>query len=155
MIHLLNSHNDIWQYSLHLVTRRSHSEKELQQKLECKGYSCDAIEKALRRLKEYGYIDDIKLANHLFYKYVETHKYSTKQIFYKLKLRGLQDRVLLEIAKDFDDVEEWKSALKIITARFKSLDTTSKEKIYRYLSSRGFSATNIHKALQTFYYSDK
>ncbi|WP_007940162.1 regulatory protein RecX [Pelosinus fermentans] len=155
MIHPLNNHNDIWQYSLHLVTRRSYSEKELQQKLEYKDYSCDDIEKVFSRLKEYGYINDIKLANHLFHKYLETNKYSTKQILYKLKLRGLPDAILSEIARDFDDIEEWKSALKVVTARFKSFDTTTKEKIYRYLASRGFSATSIHKVLQTLSHCDK
>ena len=154
MIRPLNNHNDIWQYSLNLVTRRSYSEKELQQKLEYKDYSRDAIETVFSRLREYGYINDIKLANHSFHKYLETNKYSTKQILYKLKLRGFPDIILSEVIKDYDDKEEWKSALKIVTARFKSFDTTTKEKIYRYLASRGFSATSIHKVLQTLSHRD-
>ncbi len=155
MIHLLNNHNEIWQCSLHLITRRSHSKHELQQKLHYKGYSDDAIEKVIQRLEEYGYINDLKLATNLSHKYLQANKYSVKQIHYKLKQHGLSDAILTEVTKNHDDVEEWQVALKIVNVRFnKTFDTVTKEKIYRYLASKGFSSSSINKVLQAIYHSN-
>lgn len=154
MILRLNNHNEIWQCSLHLITRRSHSKHELQQKLHCKGYNDDSIEKVIQRLEEYGYINDTKLANSLFHKYLQANKYSIKQIHYKLKQRGLPDAILSEITKNHDDIEEWQSALKIVNVRFKNFDTVTKEKMYRYLASKGFSSSSIHRVLHAIYHSN-
>lgn len=148
----LSNHDDIWRSSLQVITCRSYSEKELRQKLEQKGYGCDSIEKVLYRLKEYDYINDVKLANQLFRKYLQANKYSSKQILYKLKQRGLPDAIVFEVTRDFDVAdEEWKAALKLVTARFKNPDTITKEKLYRYLISRGFSTASIHRAVQMIY----
>jgi len=157
MTYLLNSYNGIWQCSLHIIGRRSHSEHELQQKLYYKKYSYDDIEKVILRLKEYGYINDTELAKNLFNKYLQAGKYSVKQIIYKLKQRGLPDAIIHNIVNSHDDIdlEEWQSALKIIKTRFKILnDATTKEKIYRYLATKGFSSASITKALNHIYQSD-
>jgi regulatory protein len=154
MMLLLNNHNEIWPYSLHLITQRSYSKRELQQKLHYKGYNDDSIDKVIQRLEEYSYINDLKLADNLFHKYLQANKYSIKQIHYKLKQRGLPDAILSELMKHHDDIEEWQIALKIVNIRFKDFETITKEKIYRYLASKGFSSSSIHKVLEVIYHSD-
>lgn len=154
MTSLLNNYNEIWQCSLHMIGRRSHSEHELEQKLKYKKYSYDGIQNVILRLKEYGYINDIQLAENLFNKYLQTGKYSLKQIIYKLKQRGLSDAIITNIVDDHDNVDEWQSALKVVMTRYKILDATTKEKIYRYLATKGFSSTSITKVLDYIYQSD-
>jgi regulatory protein len=154
MTYPLNNHNEIWQCSLHIIGRRSHSEHELQQKLRYKKYSYDNIENVIFRLKEYGYINDTELAKNLFNKYLQANKYSLKQILYKLKQRGLPDAIIHNLINGYDDIEEWQLALKIVKTHFKILDDTTKEKIYRYLATKGFSSTSITKVLDHIYHSD-
>lgn len=154
MIHRLNNHNEVWQCSLHIIGRRPHSEYELQQKLHYKKYSYDNIENVILRLKEYGYINDAELARNLFDRYLQAGKYSLKQILYKLKQRGLPDAIIHNIVNSHDDINEWESALKVVKTHFKILDTTTKEKIYRYLASKGFSSTSITKVLDHIYHSE-
>ncbi|MDF2636037.1 MAG: Regulatory protein recX, partial [Pelosinus sp.] len=38
--------------------------------------------------------------------------------------------------------------------RFKNFDTLNKEKVYRYLASKGFSSSSIHTVLETIYHSN-
>lgn len=148
----LTSQKDIWQVSLHLITRRPQSEYELQQKLHYKNYSYESIENVIQRLREYGYINDDELAKNLFNKYLQAGKYSLKQIIFKLKQRGIPDAIIHNINSACDR-EEWQSALKIVSIRFKIVDATTKEKIYRYLATKGFSSTSITKVIQHIYHS--
>lgn len=154
MIYLLKTNSDIWQCSLHIIARRSHSEHELQQKLHYKNYSFDDIKLVMDRLREYGYINDVKLAKNLFNKYLQADKYSLKQIVNKLKQRGLADSIINDTANSYDYSEEWQSALKIVRNRFKLADTITKEKIYRFLATKGYSSASITKALHHFYHSE-
>lgn len=154
MMSQLTSQKDIWQASLHLITRRSHSEYELQQKLHYKEYSYESIENVIQRLREYGYINDDELAKNLFNKYLQAGKYSLKQIAFKMKQRGLSDAIIHNIISACDK-EEWQSALKIVSIRFKIVDVTTKEKIYRYLATKGFSSTSISKVIRHLYQSEK
>lgn len=148
-----NNYNEVWQCSLHIIGRRSHSEYELQQKLHYKNYSYNHIENVILQLKEYGYINDAELAKNLFYKHLQAGKYSLKQILYKLKQRGLPDAIIYNIVNSHNDINEWESALKIAKTHFKILDATTKEKIYRYLASKGFSSISITKVLDQIYHS--
>ena len=86
--------------------------------------------------------------------FLKTNKYSLKQIFYKLKQRGLADEIIYNIINDYDNIEEWQSALKVVKSRFKMLDVTTKEKIYRYLAIKGFSSASITKVLDHIYQPD-
>ncbi|AIF51717.1 Regulatory protein recX [Pelosinus sp. UFO1] len=153
MMSQLTSQKDVWQASLHLIARRPHSECELQQKLHYKDYSYDSIENVIQRLREYGYINDDELAKNLFNKYLQAGKYSLKQINFKMKQRGIPDAIIHNIISACDK-EEWQSALKIVNIRFKIVDATTKEKIYRYLATKGFSSTSISKVIQHLYQSE-
>jgi regulatory protein len=142
--------NDIWQCSLHIISHRSHSEHELQQKLHYKDYSFDSIETVMNRLREYGYINDRELAQSLVNKYFAAGKYSTKQIIYKLKQRGLSNNIINDVISNYDSDEEWQSAVKAVRKHFKISEPVVKEKIYRYLAAKGFSSASIAKVLQYY-----
>ncbi len=66
----------------------------------------------------------------------------------------MSDAIITNIVDDHDNVDEWQSALKIVMTRYKILDPTTKEKIYRYLATKGFSSTSITKVLDYIYQSD-
>ncbi|WP_378952490.1 regulatory protein RecX [Pelosinus sp. sgz500959] len=144
----LNNQKDAWQAALYILARRSHSEYELRQKLYHKDYTIDEVDKAVFRLLEYGYLNDADFANQLFMKYSKMGKYSLYTIISKLKQHGVPDSIIQTVKNSHDSEEEWQAALKLVKKRFKSWDETNKEKIYRFLATRGFSTTVIHKVVE-------
>lgn len=154
MICLLNNTTTIWNAALKILSRRSHSEYELRQKLHQKEYTVDEINQVIERLVPYGYINDIEFAQNLFEKYLRLKKYSFNIIICKLKQHGITDAVIKEVTEHYNYEEEWQSALKLVRSRFKSPDATTKEKIYRFLGTRGFSSSTINKVSQAFDYDD-
>lgn len=147
----MNNDKDIWKLALEILGRRSQSDYELRQKLHHKDYVATQIDDVMNRLLTYGYVNDNKLATHLFAKYLQIGKYSLNTIISKLKQRGLPDDVIKNVTSSYDSEEEWRSALKIINNRFKSFDGINKEKVYRFLGSRGFGVSTIQKVCQQIY----
>ena len=148
MIYQLTSPTSIWNSSLKILSRRDHSEYELRQKLRQKEYSNEAIDDVIARLVPYGYIDDTKFATNLFQKYLRLNKYSFTIILCKLKQHGITDEIIKTVTASHSSEEEWQSALKLVVNRFKVLDDTNREKMYRFLGTRGFSTTTIHKVIE-------
>lgn len=148
MIYRLSNHDTIWNVALKILSRRDHSEYELRQKLYQKDYNNEEINQVITRLVPYGYINDTKFAKNLFEKYLRLNKYSFNIIICKLKQHGVTDSVIKDVTNSHNDTEEWQSALKLALNRFKLVDATNHEKIYRFLGTRGFSTTTIHKVFQ-------
>lgn len=148
MTYQLNNPSTIWNAALKILSRRDHSEYELRQKLQQKDYQHEEIDQVIIRLIPYGYINDTKFAKNLFEKYSRLNKYSFNIILCKLKQHGISDAIIKEVTSECDSSEEWQSALKLARNRFKILDATNREKIYRFLGTRGFSSSTIHKVFQ-------
>ena len=113
-----------------------------------KDYKNEEIDQVIARLVPYGYINDTKFAKNLFEKYLRSNKYSFNVIIGKLKQHGIPDVIIKDVTTDHNSGEEWQSALKLAVNRFKLLDDNNREKIYRFLGTRGFSTTTIHKVFE-------
>jgi len=148
MIYQLTNPDTIWNVALRILSRRAHSEQELRQKLHQKEYGIDEVNQVITRLLPYGYINDTEFAQNLFEKYLRLGKYSFNIIICKLRQHGITDSIIKNVTHNYDYEEEWRAALKLVTNRFKSFDATNKEKAYRFLATRGFSTTTIHKVFQ-------
>jgi len=151
MTSILNKTQSIWSLALQMLGRRAYSEYELRQKLSSKEYAVTEIDDVISRLLSYGYINDPKLAAMLFKKHLQASKYSLNNIICKLKQRGLSDENIRNLANSYDYEDEVSSAVKIVRSRFKSLNSVEKEKIYRFLGTRGFGAATISKVCQQLY----
>lgn len=154
MIYRLSNCNEIWNLALKILSRRAHSEYELRQKLYQKDYSIDEVNQVIARLLPYGYINDTEFAKNLFEKYLRLKKYSFTIIICKLKQHGVTDSVIKNVTQSYNYEEEWNSAVKLVINRFKTVDATNKEKIYRFLATRGFSTTTINKVFQKIGHDD-
>ena len=147
MICHLTTNKDIWHLALQILTRRSHSEYELRQKLYQKSYAGTEVDQVVNRLLTYGYLNDTAFATALFSKYLGMGKYSLNNIICKLKKCGLPEVIIKTVIREYDGEEEYQAALKVLGSRFKSLDGLNKEKLYRFLGTRGFSSNTIHRVL--------
>lgn len=154
MMEPLNKPNDIWNVAIKILSRRAHSEYELRHKLYHKEYSIEEVNQVIDRLVPYGYINDMEFAKNLFEKYLRLGKYSFTIIICKLKQHGITDGIIKNVTQGYDYEEEWHCALKLVRNRFKVLDANNKEKIYRFLGTRGFSSTTVNKVFQQLGHDD-
>lgn len=128
---------------LNIVSRSYKTEKEIFDTLKKKGYIDEAIESAILKAKEYKYIDDNKYVQ----AYIDTYSKSKGKLLIKRNLlqKGISvdliDKYLKEVEDDLESVVN--IANKYLKA--KQGQKNIKEKLYRFLLSKGYSYETISK----------
>jgi regulatory protein len=145
---LFNSRNKAYHY----LSFRQRSEMEMTRYLEKKGFSKSTIEKTIEHLRERDYINDISFGIS-FVQSICNRKPAGKHLLlkklYEKGIKGEDARVILSesgcLDLDFDTLYEMaEKKMNSIRNREKA-----REKVYRYLSSRGFDYDIITKILQS------
>lgn len=92
--------------ALRLLSYRDHSEKELLQKLRQKGHNKLYAENAVEKLKEYGYINDKRVAENYAKSLSERKGLSKNGIKNELKRKGISNEMADIVAEslDFDPI---------------------------------------------------
>lgn len=135
-----------------ILTRRDHTRRELALKLRHKGFDRTAVEGALERCRELGYLDDANtamiLAGHLVEK-----GYGPLRIRHTLGQKGLDDALIEKaLARCGSEDTQVGSARRILEKKAARLSREPdpwrrRQRAYRFLSSRGFTATVINRAI--------
>ena len=91
---------------LRLLSYRDHSEKELLQKLKQKGHKKLYAENAVEKLKDYGYINDERVAEYYAKSLSERKGMSKNGIRNELKRKGISSELADNVAEslDFDPI---------------------------------------------------
>ena len=124
-----------------LLSIRGYSEKEMTARLQRRGYNDEAIQNTILYLVERGYLNDTALCRMLYEKYI-AKKYGIKAISYKLFQRGFSGEVIHETLKDYNMDNEWQNAFTLLQKKG-ILKNINKQKIARYLLSRGFTMSTV------------
>jgi len=139
--------------SFRLLGIRPRSQKELEKKLKEKGFSDKIIKETFKKLKDYGYLDDKKFAQ----LWLEMKKLSGKGKFFirkELKEKGIEENLAKKILARYSPKEEINVAYNLIKRKinkYKNLKSLEKkQKIARYLATRGFSWEIINEVLNNF-----
>ncbi|MGM9550696.1 MAG: regulatory protein RecX [Clostridia bacterium] len=136
-------------YAAKLLSFCDRSEKEIREKILKKGYSQEECEEAVEFCREYGYIDDIRFANHFVHDCVEIKKYGAFRIRMELKRRGISDEIIEDA---LSSIENEKDILKAeMERRFPCADFSDmkvKNKIFGYFSRRGYKPSDILYAME-------
>ncbi len=142
-------------YSLRLISARSYSEKQIAEKLIKKGFSTEDTGRAVKKLKEYGYLNDEAFAGRL----IENGKrrlIGRIKLSYELYKKGVNKSLIDElIEKFYVEDEEREVALKAMDKKKVSLikyrenELIYKKKLYDFLQSRGFSSQIIEDILNS------
>ena len=135
---------------LRLLTYRDRSCKELHEHLLRKGFTETVIEKTIKKMKEFGYLDDQKYTAD----YIRCKKYSgygLKKIQYELILKGI-DRDIVDslIEEKFNEEEDLARIKALLDRRIKTGDRIGEKWLVRqamFLKRRGFQEHLIRKAL--------
>ena len=128
------------------MATRHHSKQELKLKLIKKGFSTDSVDLAIKKLEDYGYINDLQFAK-LF---IEQNKnYSKQMLISKLINKGVSktdiDTCFLSLPQD----NELELAENLAQKYLKNKDiNTCKEKLYAHLLRKGFGYDTIKIAIK-------
>ena len=112
------------------ISRSLKSESEIRKKLEEKGYTESQAQGAIDKLKSYGYINDLAYAH----AYINTYgkDRGKLRLIYELGAKGIDKDIIDQVLPD----DEEENARNLAVKKVKKY--VEKEKMIRYLMSRGF-----------------
>ena len=139
----LEIESNIYNKALDIISRREHSEKELENKLLKKFESPDEIYSVIERLKINNLVNNERYAE--MYARIRKRKgFGPKRIGYELSNRGINDSISSEA---LDEVGGWKdAALEAFNKKYRdgvASDFKNKSKQKVFLQNRGFSFQEI------------
>ena len=136
--------------ALDIISFKDNTTYEIRNKLYKKGYDDIIISDVLKKLKEYNFIDDNKYAQSYVNSCLTYKKYGKNKIIYMLKQRGISSSIISNL--NFNNDLEFETAKNVFYKKLSSLDkydnNKKKEKLYRHLSSKGYSSEVIMKLLK-------
>ncbi|MHB1661074.1 MAG: regulatory protein RecX [bacterium] len=142
-------------YSLRLISARPYSEKQIAEKLIKKGFSTEGIGKAIKKLKEYGYLNDEAFAERL----IENGKrklIGRIKLSYELYRKGINKSLIDELIEKFYAEDEERGVAvkamdkkKVSLIKYRENELIFKKKLYDFLQSRGFSSMIIEDILNS------
>lgn len=142
-----------------LISLKDRTKKEVRLKLEEKFWNRNAVLKAIEKLEEFGYLNDLNYA----ISYIESKTYGKNRISYNLFQKGI-DRSTVEKAyltldeekeENIDDVKLEKlidknsSKINLSNSRDEK-KLKEEQKLIQYLARQGFSLDKIFKKLKEY-----
>jgi len=140
-----------YQAALACLTRREYCEAELRAKLLQRGCDAIAIDSALERLKDYGYLSDVRYAE-AFLRYRLKKGEALWLISSQARQKGVDEaawtQALADVEEDYDAKQACLAVLRKRDPqqRWRS-DIKMKQRQIRYLKNKGFDAATVMQAL--------
>lgn len=140
-------------YALRLLTIKDRTERELEDRLERKGYDKDVVNAVIEEMKSLGYVDDKRYAMHFAELRAAYDKFGPYRILVELGRRGIPKDLAEDTVRSvFHEGREEANALELAMQWVTRKGTDDKEKAYRrlyaYLARRGFAPDVARKALR-------
>ena len=135
--------------SFRILERMPRTVKQMREKLQKdQKYSNEIIELVIEYLKEYHYLDDMQFS----IDYINSRKNNKglKVLLFELKNKGVCEDVLEEVKEEFSDMETDAVIRRLISKKGidpNTEDRKQREKLYRFLLSRGFSYSDISNVI--------
>ena len=130
---------------LSILAKSMKSEKMLKDFLRVKGYPLECIDRAVDKLKEYGYIDDESFCEN--YIAVNSFSKSRRKLKYELLSKGIDEQIIEDKMSNFEDEKE-EDLCKRLAERYlknKDFDLKTKQKYFNSMLGKGFDYSLILK----------
>lgn len=132
------------------IAYRPRSEQEVRRNLQGKDVDAPVIDKAIERLYNLGYLDDLAFAA-FWVKDRNTFKPSSpRALRYELKQKGVPEKVIAEV---LEEVEAGDAAYRAAQSQVRKLSgkdkATFRQKLNGFLQRRGFSYSDARSAIET------
>ena len=136
-----------YQQALNLLSYRSHSENEVIQNLREHGVPDESIEYTVSRLKDNRLLDDHHFAQAWVENRNEMRPRSRRALAYELRQRGVDQETIEQSLEAVDDQKLAYLAASKKARKFRNSDWKDfRQKMYRFLSQRGFDYEAISQA---------
>ena len=134
--------------ALWLISYRSHSKKELFDKLK-RSFDEDSAQKAVDRMEELGLINDEEFAKLYARKLVNGKKMSVKAAEYELYRKGI-DKITAEQVLSELEYDPQTQIIEFITKKYKNIqDEKIKRRAVAALQRKGYSWEEIRQAIES------
>jgi len=126
-----------------ILTHRDHSKYELKRKLQQRGFASEVIDAVIQECGRLNYIDDKRTAR-LYISQLKRKRFGKRYIRMALKKKRLYGAAIEDILlENYAKIEERKYAAKLLEKKMKAFNREEdlkkrRDKIYRFLYSRGF-----------------
>ncbi len=139
-------------YAFRLLSIRLRSNKELKERLKRK-FPDEEIEKTMDKLKKWGYINDKEFANAWIKDRLKNNPKGKFLLIRELQKKGIESEIIENVLqKLYPSEKEKELAEKIALKKWdkdrKIEEKKRKERLYRYLLSRGFPINLVNDILR-------
>lgn len=131
------------------ISKYQKTEKELKDYLIKKGFDEEIVLEVIKKLKEYSFVDDDIYAKNFIKS--KSKKSGKRKLSFELKKRGIDENLINENIEEYADDSESILPLCEKYLKNKPRDYKTKQKTYRFLSSRGFVSEDIISALNKYF----
>ena len=149
-----SSASDAFAAALRLLTRRDRSETELRDKLRQFGFSVSAIDGAMEKCREYGYLDDRRYATERARSLMRSGRGVGPKILLDLRRRGIDEGVARQSLETAENEFFRGQILRdLLERRFPSFDYVTaddreRRRVVGFFQRRGFSMEQIFAILR-------
>ncbi len=137
--------------AVNLLSFKMRTKKEIRDKLLLKKIDGEAVEKAIKKLESYGYIDDKKYAELFVESAVSEARYGKKVVEYKLKQKGIDEGNIEKAMEKFSEDKERETAsgyYLTLKAKYAGEEAMKRRsKIYSNMARRGFTYDIINSLI--------
>lgn len=135
------------QYTVYLLSRRDHSERELRQKLTQKAYLDDEIEYAINKVQENQWQNDERFCT-LFIRSRAAQYYGPARIKQELRQKGISDWLVSQSLEN-SEIDWFEKAECLFNKKCPTeWNIKTKQKMWRYMLSRGFQAEHFRHLME-------
>jgi len=139
--------------AVRLLSRRNHTKHELRQKLRQREFHAEIISDVISECERLRYVNDEETAR-VYLRELRRKGYGSWRVRFSMRKKGLEndltDMLLSEENSESDELETARGAIRKKRAAFdREKDMRKKkEKIYRFLCSRGFASSVISELIR-------
>ena len=146
-----NDYNVNFSKALNFISYRIRSKKEVYTKLKKEDVPEEHIDKIISKLEEDEYINDYRFAKAFFESKTRINKWSNKRIEYELIQKGISKDIINEFSLNFKELE-FENAMDLVEKKIPQWKNKFdgfklKNKVYTFLSSKGFDYNTIERVL--------
>jgi regulatory protein len=139
---------------LRLLARRDYGTAELQRRLLAQGFPAEAVERAIARGIEFGYLDDARYVERLTRSLLAAGRAAGPRLVLELRRRGLPEELIGAALAEARSTGGEETALRDLVARrfptfnYAVADNQARRRVVHFLQRRGFALDRILNELK-------
>jgi len=133
--------------ALDYLSRRMHSEKDLNQKLQKKGFSTETIQRLIDDFRTAGYLNDTQFAVAYVADCIQKRPIGRRSLYQRLRLKGIDKEIINDVLTATLETEKEETIalaaarkkLRVSRSQFEKLDINKRrQRLAQFLAQRGF-----------------